>query len=49
MCPNWDWFSTYETMSKGVVLMANDASCKMAGVGIVRIKMFDGIVKTLGM
>ena len=34
-------------MSKSVVLMGNDASCKIVGVGIVRIKMFDGIVRML--
>ena len=35
-------------MSKGVVLMGNNATCKVAGIGTVRIKMFDGVVKTLG-
>ena len=48
MCPNRDWFSTYETTFKGVVLMGNNASCKIAGNRLVRIKMFDGVVKTLG-
>ena len=48
MCLNRDWFSTYETVFKGVVLMGNNASCKIASNGTVRIKMFDGVVKTLG-
>ena len=48
MCSNRDWFSTYEVVFKGVVLMGNNASCKIAGIGMVRIKMFDGVVKTLG-
>ena len=48
MCPNWDWFLTYETMSKGVVLMRNNASCKIDGIRTVIIKIFDGVVKTLG-
>ena len=43
MCPNWDWFSRYEIVSKGVVLMGNDAFYKIAGVSIVRIKMLDGM------
>lgn len=47
MCPNRDWFSTYEPISKGIALMANDASCKIVGVGIIRIKMFDRIFRTL--
>ena len=48
MCPNRDWVSTYEIVSKGVVVMGNNASCKIAGIGMVRIKMFDGVVRTLG-
>ena len=28
--------------------MGNNASCKVAGIGIVHIKMFDGEVRTLG-
>ena len=48
MTPNRDWFSTYESMHKGVVLMGNNASCKTAGLGTVYIRMFDGVVRTLG-
>ena len=48
MTPNRDWFSTYEPMHKGVVLMGNNVSCKVAGIGTVRIRMFDGVVHTLG-
>ena len=47
MCPNRDSFSTYETVSKGIVLMGNEASSKIADVDIVRIKMLDGIVKNI--
>ena len=35
-------------MHKCVVLMGNNASCKVASIGIVRIRMFDGVVRTLG-
>ncbi|KAG8496510.1 hypothetical protein CXB51_008987 [Gossypium anomalum] len=31
MSPNRDWFTTYETVSEGVVLIENNASCKIAG------------------
>ena len=48
MTPNRDWFSTYEPMHKGAVLLGNNASCKVAGIGTVRIKMFNGVVRTLG-
>ncbi|KAG8490339.1 hypothetical protein CXB51_015583 [Gossypium anomalum] len=45
--PNRDWFTTYETVSEGVVLMGNNTSCKIAGVGTIKVKMFDGVVRTL--
>ena len=35
-------------MDKGAVLMGNNASCKVAGIETVRIKMFNGLVHTLG-
>ncbi|KAG8501848.1 hypothetical protein CXB51_004653 [Gossypium anomalum] len=47
MSPNRDWFTTYETVSEGVVLMGNNASCKIAGLGTIKVKMFDGVVRTL--
>ena len=48
MTPNRDWFSTYEHVHKGAILMGCYASCKVAGIGIIHIKMFDGVVRTLG-
>ncbi|KAG8485766.1 hypothetical protein CXB51_019104 [Gossypium anomalum] len=47
MSPNRDWFTTYETVSEGVVLMGNNASCKITGVGTIKVKMFDGVARTL--
>ncbi|KAG8485682.1 hypothetical protein CXB51_019024 [Gossypium anomalum] len=47
MSPNQDWFTTYETVSEGVVLIGNNTSCKTAGVGTIKVKMFDGVVRTL--
>lgn len=47
MCPNKDWFHTYEQVDGGVVLMGNNAPCKTIGIGSIRIKMYDGIVRTL--
>ena len=34
-------------MSISSVMMGNNASCKIVGIGIVQIKMFDGVVRTL--
>ena len=47
MTPNKDWFHTYRSVNSSSVLMGNDASCKVAGIGNIRIKMFDGVVRTL--
>ncbi|KAG8499283.1 hypothetical protein CXB51_005781 [Gossypium anomalum] len=47
MSPNRDWFTTYEAVSEGVVLMGNNVSCKITGVGTIKVKMFDGVVRTL--
>ncbi|KAG8481615.1 hypothetical protein CXB51_026469 [Gossypium anomalum] len=47
MSPNRDWFTTYETVFEGVILMGNNASCKIAGVGIIKVNIFDGVFRTL--
>ncbi|KAG8482828.1 hypothetical protein CXB51_024043 [Gossypium anomalum] len=36
-----------KVMSEGVVLMGNNTSCKITGVGTIKVKMFDGVVRTL--
>lgn len=45
---NKDWFSTYETICSGTVLVGNNTYCKIAGIRSVRIKMFDGVVRMHG-
>nr|CAD41912.2 OSJNBa0033G05.13 [Oryza sativa Japonica Group] len=47
MCPNRDWFATYEVVQGGTVLMGDDTPCEVAGIGTVQIKMFDGCIRTL--
>ena len=44
MTPNKDWFNIYMSVNSGFVLIGNDASCKVVGIGNIRIKMFDGVV-----
>ena len=41
MCPYKDLFTTFEPVDCGVVLMGNDAQCKVAGIGTVHIKTFE--------
>jgi hypothetical protein len=47
MCPHRSWFSSYQVVDGGIVLMGNNVPCKTVGVGSIKIKMFDGIVRTL--
>ena len=45
--PNKDWFDTYKLVNSGSVLMGNDASCKVVGIGNIRTKMFDDFIRIL--
>ena len=45
--PNKDWFDTYRLVNYSYVLMGNDASFKVEGIGNIRVKMFDGVIRTL--
>jgi hypothetical protein len=47
MCLHRHWFVTYQSIDDGIVYMGNDISCKVVGIGSIRIKMFDGTVKIL--
>ena len=44
MCHNRYLFTIYESIGGEVVLMGNNAACKVFGKGTVRIKMHDGVV-----
>ncbi|MFQ6621803.1 hypothetical protein Gotur_002278 [Gossypium turneri] len=47
MCPNREWFFTYSLIEGGVVCIGNDSSSKLIEIGTVKIKMHDGMIKTL--
>jgi len=47
MCPHRNWLVTYEPVDTGIVLMGNDTECKVVGIGTVKIKTHDGVVRTL--
>ncbi|KAL9257688.1 Retrovirus-related Pol polyprotein from transposon TNT 1-94-like protein [Drosera capensis] len=42
------WFDTLTPCSGGSVVIANDTICKVVWLGTVKVKMFDGVVRTLG-
>src|SRR3954468_13356783 len=47
MCPGRDRFRTYQPCDGSIVLMGNDAACKVIGIENIRMRMFDGQVRTL--
>jgi hypothetical protein len=47
MTPNRDWFDTYRSVNYGIVTMGNGVHYKITGIGNIRMKMFNGVVRTL--
>ena len=47
VCPKRDWFSNFEKLDGCFAFMGDDHPCKVEGIGTVRIKMFDGMVREL--
>ncbi|CAL8990666.1 unnamed protein product, partial [Prunus brigantina] len=47
MCPIREWFSSFEELDGGVVLMGNNNACKTQGIGKICLKMHDGTVREL--
>jgi hypothetical protein len=47
MCSHRNRFISYQCVDEGVVFMGNGILCKTIGVGSIRIRMFDGIVREL--
>lgn len=44
---NKDWLVDYKEINGGKVMMGNNHTCQVEGIGNVRIKMFDGVTRTL--
>jgi hypothetical protein len=48
VCINRALFSTYEPVQNGgTILMSDNSPCEVVGMGTNKIKMFDGVVRTL--
>lgn len=41
MCPSWEWFDTYKDCNKGILIVGNNAPCKMMGIRSMRLKEAD--------
>jgi hypothetical protein len=44
---NRDWFDTYRSINSSIDTLGNGAHCQNTGNGNIKIKMFDGAVRTL--
>ena len=42
-----EWFHKYESISGGSIYVGDDYALKIAGIGTIKIKMFDSIVQTI--
>ncbi|KAH9646639.1 hypothetical protein KPL70_024932 [Citrus sinensis] len=47
MCPDKNLFSSYRVFNGGEVMMGNNSLCKVVGLGTIRLKMFDGVIREL--
>ena len=47
ICPMREWFFSLEKLDSKVVIIGNDVACQMVGIAIVRIRMFDCVVRNL--
>ena len=45
--PTWSWFVTCTKIDEGIVTLRDDHPCKVADIGSIQVKMFDGMVQTL--
>ena len=45
--PNREWFTSYRSVSSGSVYLGDGRCCNIVGIGEVRIKIYDGTVRTL--
>ncbi|CAL9029109.1 unnamed protein product, partial [Prunus brigantina] len=46
---NKSWFDTYEVDNYDKVVMGNGSICRVKGKSTMKVKMYDGMVRTLGM
>lgn len=46
-CPNLNILESYQACNEGKVLMGNIKACKVIGIGNVKIRMFNGMIREL--
>ncbi|KAH9717295.1 hypothetical protein KPL71_021764 [Citrus sinensis] len=47
LCPIKEWFTDFRNLESSAVVMENDQPCRKLGIGTIRLKMFDGMIREL--
>ncbi|KAH9753759.1 hypothetical protein KPL71_015193 [Citrus sinensis] len=47
LCPIKEWFTDFRNLESGAVVMGNDQPCRTMGIGTIRLKIFDGMIREL--
>ncbi|KAH9750986.1 hypothetical protein KPL71_014098 [Citrus sinensis] len=47
LCPIKEWFTNFRNLESGAIVMGNDQPCRTMGIGTIRLKMFDGMIREL--
>ena len=47
MCLRRNWFSFYQSINNDVVFMEKYFSCKIVGIGSIKVKMYDSTMRIL--
>ena len=47
MCPIKEMFMDFRNLESGVVMIGNNQPCRTMGIGKIRLKMFDEMVREL--
>lgn len=44
MTPNRDWFKSFKEVTRGLVILGNNKTCKFLGIGTIKLILDDGKV-----
>ena len=47
MCPKRKYFDIYKACDASTVMMGNGSTSRVVGIGTVKMKMFDSVIRTL--
>ncbi|KAH9689127.1 hypothetical protein KPL70_015374 [Citrus sinensis] len=47
LCPIKEWFTNFRNLKSGAVVMGNDQPCRTMGIGTIRLKIIDEMVREL--